>query len=76
VSMYSESIAQALPGADPADYEEIENIMREHILHSELDWVQTDLFRETAQLAYELLLTVRTQQTGRTETPVKRKRRR
>jgi hypothetical protein len=73
--MYTESIALALAQADPADYAEIENIMRNDILHSELDWVPTDLFCDTAQLAYEALLFMRTQSGGNTETPGKRKRR-
>jgi hypothetical protein len=69
VSMYGQSIALALPGVDPADYPEIENIMRDHILHSTLDWVPTDLFRDTAQLAYEALLFMRAQPTGDAESP-------
>jgi hypothetical protein len=64
MSMYGQSIALALPGVDPADYPEIENIMRDHILHSNLDWVPTDLFRDTAQLAYEALLFMRAEPTG------------
>jgi hypothetical protein len=59
MSMYAPSIALALPDADPADYEEIENIMREHILHSELNWVPTRLFTKSARLAYDALLAIR-----------------
>jgi hypothetical protein len=69
--MYGKSIALALPIADPADYAEIENIMRDEILHSNLDWVPTGLFRDTAQLAYEVLLAMRAQPIGSTETPGK-----
>ena len=67
--MYTESVALAVPQADPADYAEIENIMRDLILHSELDWVPTDLFRDTAQLAYEALMALRAQQRERGEAP-------
>ncbi len=69
MSMYGQSIALALPEASPADYGEIENIMRDLILHSELDWVPTGLFRDTAQLAYEVLLAMRAQPSGTTEAP-------
>jgi hypothetical protein len=54
--MYYSSISLAVPEADPADYPEIEVIMREDILHSELDWVPTRLFRKTARLAYDVVL--------------------
>ena len=37
MSMYLSSISLAVPEADPADYTQIELIMREGILHSELD---------------------------------------
>lgn len=60
MSMYHSSIALALPEADPADYPEIEEIMRADILHSELDWVPDDVFCETARLAYEVVLAMRT----------------
>jgi hypothetical protein len=73
--MYGQSIALALPEANPADHAEIENIMRDLILHSELDWVTTGLFRDTAQLAYEVLLAMRTQPRRSTEVPGKQKRR-
>lgn len=66
--MYNKSVAEALPEADPADYAEIEDIMREDILHSTLDWVPTGLFRDTARLAYEVLLATRAQATESTET--------
>jgi len=71
MGMYTESVALAVPQADPADYIEIENIMRDLILHSELDWVPTDLFRDTAQLAYEAMIAMRTQQRERGEAPSK-----
>lgn len=70
MSMYGESIALALPEADPADYAEIENIMRDDILHSTLDWVPTGLFCDTARLAYDVLLAMRLQMRRRKETPV------
>ena len=66
-SMYDESIALALPEANPADYAEIEDIMRYDILHSELDWVPSGQFRKTARLAYEVLIYTRDQSTGVTE---------
>ena len=69
--MYGQSIALALPGVDPADYPEIENIMRDNILHSTLDWVPTRLFRKTARLAYEVLLAMRVESRGCAETPRK-----
>ena len=69
MSMYDESIALALPEANPADYSEIENIMRDHILHSELDWVPTDLFRDTARLAYEALSIIRERPRETAEAP-------
>jgi len=56
MGMYTESVALAVPQADPSDYLEIELIMREFVLHSELDWVPTELFRESAQIAYDTLL--------------------
>lgn len=67
VSMYDSSIALALPEADPADYPEIEDIMRDGILHSTLDWVPTRLFRKTARLAYEVLQAMREESKGGTE---------
>jgi len=69
MSMYGESIALALPEADPADYSEIENIMRDETLYSTLDWVPTRLFRKTALFAYEVLLAMRAQSRRTTEMP-------
>lgn len=39
--------------------------MREWILMSELDWVPTELFQQTARLAYEVLLEMRTRPVGK-----------
>ena len=69
MSMYLSSISLAVPEADPADYTQIELIMRECILHSELDWVPTKLFRKTARLAYDVLLEMRAQSAGRDGMP-------
>jgi hypothetical protein len=71
--MYSETIAFVLPEADPADHAEIENIMRDLVLHSELDWVPTGLFRKSARLAHEVLLGMREQQNRGTQTPSKQR---
>jgi len=68
MSMYHSSIALAVPEADPAEYPEIEEIMRADILHSELDWVPDDLFYETARLAYEVVLAARMQPAGGAKT--------
>jgi hypothetical protein len=69
MSMYHSSISLAVPEADASDYSEIELIMREDILHSELDWVPTDLFRETARLAYDVVLYKRAQPRDATRSP-------
>ena len=61
---YRASIKQAVPEADITDLAEIEEIMRNDILHSTLDWVTPTQFDETARLAYEVLLASRTRYAG------------
>jgi DnaJ-domain-containing protein 1 len=61
---YALSIKGAVPHADDADLAEIEEIMRQDILHSTLDWVSAKQFDAVAREAYEVLLAMRTRYVG------------
>lgn len=53
--MYKELITK-LTGCKESEASEVEDIMRNDILHSTLDWVPLEQFRDAAKEAYEMLL--------------------
>jgi len=54
MSMYKDSIIKAT-GCEPEDAAEIENLMRDVIFHSTLDWQTKRQFNKGAREAMELL---------------------
>lgn len=56
-SMYAKGISEAIGGVTDADILcEVEDIMRNSIFHSTLDWVSQRQFSKAAKEAYGLLL--------------------
>jgi hypothetical protein len=54
MSYYSELIIKST-GCKPEEANEIEDTMRNTILHSTLDWLSKEQFKKTAIEAYELV---------------------
>ena len=55
MGFYSELIIKAT-GCPEADADKIEDIMRNDILHSTLDWLSKSQFKKAAKEAYEVYL--------------------
>lgn len=52
--MYRDMIAETLGGLTNKAYEDIEDIMRNDVFHSTLDWQTPEQFAEGAKRAYEI----------------------
>ncbi len=72
VSLYLQIIAEAVPGLTRTEYREIENIMRQDIFHSTLDWQTKAQLQEAAALARSVQIVLKERHEVVKELPLKR----